>query len=1305
MTSGLNEGQRSRLERLIGRARVLLEADLASQASGRFGIDTDGSVADEASLRLDPTGLADRRDIVAVVAHLRSEGDSPREAVARLLREAVFTNLNRLVAIRIAEALGLLPPSLAEGDRSQGYRDVAELTPLLGANGYWIYLTLCADELAGDVPALFDPRNPLLPLTPSPAALRDLVGLFADPENADLWTAPDCLGWCYQFFNTSDERGAMREASQAPRDSRELAVRNQFFTPRYVVDFLVQNSLGRRLLDADPSSPLIDDLPLLVDPPTERGRPVELRDVAVLDPACGSGHFLLAAYDLLERAWQHEGVAPRDAAPHIIRSLWGIDIDPRCAQVASAALLFRARRARPEGVLPRPNIICARSLPSTATGLEELLQKLPRIQAALVRTLSDALEDAPVLGPLLRVEERIESEIRASIAGTAHGHLAAAVTQTQIEHLQNELLVGLEAVADATTATPAERMLAAEAGDAVRFVTALLRRYDAVLQNPPFGEPVATTKTYLKETYPWIPKRDCNLLAAFVGRGLELCLPGVGYVGAITSRAAMFVRTFEAWRRDVLLAHRLVAFADLGYGVMENAGVEAAAYAIGHRRQRDATTSRTCRTLPAREARQATFINLLKENDRPAALAAAVVAKRRGESDPRVFDVSQDEFDAVPGSPVAYSMSPLIRRLFTECPSVEGTAGDVRQGLATSDDFRFVRAFWEIHPSNIALTRTETRASKRWVPFAKGGEYSPFWADIHLVVDWENDGERIKAEVNRKYPYLNGNVDWVVKNQGYYFRPGLTWPLRTNSGFGVRILRAGVIFGHKGPAVIPTTDTALVLGLLTGRLARACIGAVVAAGEVTGGGAPRSYEVGLVQILPWIARIAGDSEISLLASRVAETKRQTDVADEVSRLFLAPAVLPYILAGSRLEDAAAESAAVAGEGHLRILKLTYEIERRVHNHAELDATAEGDLDTEVGPHPASYREGHLDGQELRHLLEDAIGGIAKRFIEQRGGSSAIAKLAYFADRRLELIAHGLELPPSQIEGFRRKEGILPTGTLAEAAARILSYLVGAGVGRWDLRAAGAPEPPLGDLFDPVPIYPPGMLLDRGRPARLTPSGYEFDLPPEQVLLDQPGHPWDIVERVRTAAALLVADTEAVLGDVMKHLRGRNLRDHLRKHFFKNHLTRYTKSRRKAPIYWPLYVPSGVWGVWVYAPSLTRETLFAVETAATARLNAAGSEISRLRSEQQIGQGGRAPGRLADLLEAEEHLAEELRSFRNEAARIAALGWVPDSDDGIVLCAAPLADLFPAWVDARRERQNLRAGKYPWATVAKWADAL
>ena len=749
MTDALTADQRSKLGRLIGRGRVLLEHDLATQASGRFGIDQDGAVAAESTLRLDEAGLAVRREIVEVVEYLRSEGDSAHDAVARLLREAVFTHLNRLVAIRIAEALELLPESLAQGDRSQGYRDVRELAPPLATdetNGYWTYLRLCGDELARDVPNLFDPRNPLLALSPSPTALDNLVELFADSSATDLWTAPDCLGWTYQFFNTAEERRAMREASQAPRDSRELAVRNQFFTPRYVVDFLVQNSLGRRLLDAEPTSPLIEDLNLLVDPPIDKGHPVELQDVAVLDPACGSGHFLLAAYDLLERAWQRNGVPPSDAAEHIVRSLWGIDVDPRCAQVAAAAILLRARRSQPTGFLPRPNIACARSLPATSTGFEETLGHLGAPHQDLIKILAQVLEDAPLLGPLLRVQEAMDAEIRASITGSSHGGLAEAIDPKVIEETQNELLTGLKAVANAITATPAERLFAASASDAVRFVIALLQRYDVVLQNPPFGEPIPETKAYLKAAYNWIPHQDCNLFAAFVGRGLELCRPGVGYVGAITSRTGMFLKSFEAWRKTILLGHHLVTLADLGDDVMEQALVEAAAYVLGNKRKAP--------------KRQTTFIRLLKDTNRASELATAVKAHRSREWNNRIVEASLEELGTIPGSPIAYWISPAIRRLFTNNPSIEGLAGDVRTGLTTGYDFRFVRAFWEVNPSDIARSRKETKLGKNWVPFAKGGEYSPYYADIHLVVNYGTDGRSLRAYTGS-----------VIRNPQYYFRP------------------------------------------------------------------------------------------------------------------------------------------------------------------------------------------------------------------------------------------------------------------------------------------------------------------------------------------------------------------------------------------------------------------------------------------------------------------------------------------------------------------------------------------------------
>lgn len=1279
MTDALDADQRTTLERLVTKARRVLEDDLFDRASGRYGIDPDGTIAEESALHLDPTALAQRRELVEVVEHLRSEGDDAPGAVQRLVREATFTHLNRLVAIRIAEALGLLPPTLANGQASQGFRDLLELVPSLAdddTGGYWTYLRLCGDELAGDVPALFDPRNPLLALAPSPRALDDVVELISAPDAADLWLAPDCLGWVYQFFNTTDERRALRQESAAPRNSRELAVRNQFFTPRYVVDFLVQNSLGRRLLDADPTSPLLDELPLLIDPPVGSGEPLELSEVSLLDPACGSGHFLLAGYDLLERAWHHAGIDAATAAPAIVRSLWGIDIDPRCAQVAAAAITFRARRSCPDGPLPRPNVVCARGLPATATGLDDVLEALPDRARRLVRAISDAMADAPELGSLLKIEDRLATEVRAAAFGGAGGagSLAEELPEETLQSLEDQLLAGLRRVADAATATPAERLLAAEADDAVRFLSALQRRYDAVCMNPPFGEAVPSTKEYLKAAYPWIPTKDYNLLAAFVGRGVDLCKPG-GYVGAITSRAGLFLKTFEAWREDVLLDHALVALADLGHGVMEQAMVEAAAYVVG-----------AAKPVPGHRA---AFVRLLKDVDRPRGLRDAIAASRRGEHDHRVYEVAVDDFEAIPGAPLAYWMGAGIRRLFTDQPALEGHGADVRVGLQTGDDFRFVRAFWEVDPDRIARSRDETRSGRRWVPFAKGGEYSPYWADIHLVVNYGNDGQELRD--------FSGSV---IRNPQYYFRPGLTWPERTTSGFGPRILPSGCVFSHVGHGFFPAGNPWPAICYLKSRLVDALLLASLGSGEETKSGSPaKRYSVGSVQRLPWIEGIASSPTLEEAGRHIVELTRQRDRGDETTRSFHVPDVLAGLLRGQSLSEAAEDlvrrdSARAAG-----ILAHSVAAEREIHSLASLGPDAVAYLDEEVGRHPATYEAGKIDEARFARLYEAPIDAVIDEVISEKGGSRAIANLTFFADRRLEVLAHAFERPVDQLIALRDKLSLLPPEEPARSATDLLSYLVGVAFGRWDARigAGRAPAPDLPPPFEPVPLYAPGALAGRD-PA--------VGVPGDGILLDQPGHRWDIEVRIDEVAKYLFGGgADAVLSDAVGALGRRGVRDYLRRAFFRAHLSKYSKSRRKAPIYWPLYVPSGSWGLWAYAPALRRETLFAIARHAAQRLDHAEAEIRRLVRERESGGAGRSDRAVANALAAEESLAEELRRFRDEAERIAGLGWEPDLDDGIILCAAPLADLFPAWRDAAAARRDLKAGKYDWATVARWADQL
>jgi len=1268
LSAALSSEQRTLLEKLVQNGRAWLEDDLASTLAGRYGIDPDGRIEAETQLTLTNAEATVRADLVEIVDHLRSDGENQAGSVDRLVREAAFTHLNRLVAVRVAEAIGLVPETIAQGTASGGFRDFSEIAPTIATTEWGrfaAFVGLCADELAADVPALFDPRNPLLELEPTEAALERVVNSLGNLDEA-IWAAPDALGWVYQFFNTGEERRQMRDGSAAPRNSRELSVRNQFFTPSYVVDFLVQNGLGAHLATGYPD--LADDLPMLVETPTER-RDIDLDEVSVLDPACGSGHFLLGAYDVLEKAWQLAGVDPAAAAPRIVSSLWGVDIDPRVTQIAQAAVIFRARRYCREGELPRPNIVCARALPA-GSEVDKFVAGLPTHVGRAVRAIAEELVDAPVLGPLLKVEERLSREARDVFGtGVVEGTLAESAAGDMAE---SAILDALSAIADAATSSAAERLFAAEAGDAVRFVEAMTRRYTAVLMNPPFGEPVASTKEYLRSAYPWLPKFE-DLLAAFVGRGLELSQPHVGTCGAITSRAGLFLTTYEKWRREVLLGNRISALADLGFGVMEQALVEAAAYVLQRRRSEGAGT----------------FIRLLKERDRPAALRDAVSSRRLGRYDARVFDLQLAKLEQIPGVPLAYWMSDSIRSVFAELAQVEGAGGTVRQGLATSDDFQFVRAAWEVDPEKIGYERDDFSRACRWAFFAKGGEYSPFWADVHLLVQWGANGEAIKFEVDRKYPYLNGNVSFVVKNESFYFRKGLTWPRRTNSGLGMRLLPKGVVFADKGCAYFPSTDPFAALGWLRSRLAQAMIDAMVAAGgETSSGGASRSYEVGLVQKLPWLQV----PELGPVADRLARRRAVKDERDEVTRRFVSPAALNDDTLEGILEQ--------LSDGQLA--------DDLAAQHAGLDEAGTSYLDDEIGPFPLSYPESDRMDDRIDELFRRPIAKVIGELLEQRGGSRAIANLTFVADRRIEVIAHGLQVSPVSIARVVRERQLVAPGATEDRAFRLLSYLVGVAFGRWDVRLGRQPDlasVPTDLLAAPVRHAPGTLLSEAARPPDAPPEGYPITLPAVGVMLDQPAHSLDLAAAVSSAANAYWG-SEQPLADALAVLQKKgNVAGYLRTQFFKQHLAMYSMSRRRAPIYWQLQVPSKAWGIWLYYPGLTRETLFAVVKEVEQRQRLAHQQVAHLQRESETGGGGRKASELAAELDAERRLAVELEAFRAEIDRIANLGWAPDLDDGAILNAAPLADLFPAWKDAAAYRKELRAGKHSWATVARFAGRL
>ncbi|MGO3847428.1 MAG: Eco57I restriction-modification methylase domain-containing protein [Pseudoalteromonas prydzensis] len=412
---------RNRLNRFVADSRGILAAEFTRQLQATYGMNpATGEVADINSL----AGLTPHQQETAqllrdtfehyLAANDHTKGKSKEKesrlaALDRIVREQAFTVLNRLAALRMSEARGFLTESLANGYDSKGFQLFHRIAGTsLGETGeaYTHYLFSIFDEFALDLSVLFDRFAAQGRLFPSTPVLLELLALINDDEVAPLWREDETIGWIYQYFNSQEERKKMRDASQAPRNSRELAVRNQFFTPRYVVEFLTDNTLGRIWYEMTKGqTKLISECEYLVKRPNEiflsedEQAPVQEateglsqeellkqtvyiehralkdpRDIKMLDPACGSMHFGLYSFDLFERiyeeAWDIELAQGADCfarennqepltqsysdkaeflihVPRLIieNNIHGVDIDPRAVQVAGMSLWQRAHNS------------------------------------------------------------------------------------------------------------------------------------------------------------------------------------------------------------------------------------------------------------------------------------------------------------------------------------------------------------------------------------------------------------------------------------------------------------------------------------------------------------------------------------------------------------------------------------------------------------------------------------------------------------------------------------------------------------------------------------------------------------------------------------------------------------------------------------------------------------------------------------------------------------------------------------------------------------------------------------------------
>lgn len=703
-----------------------------------------------------------------------------------------------------------------------------------------------------------------------PRATADVAALVKHLRSAPIrsvWRDPYNLGRAYQYFLEGDLEmfrnrggGLVTEALLGPR--------TQQFTDRWIVEFLVHNTIGRVWLAMHPDSRLTRKLPYLVPTaePTREDTARSVKDIKILDPACGTMNFAFPAFDLLSRMYREELAyagqpgwptrrpvdRPEDIPLAILtHNLFGVDLDYRPLVLAAVALFVHA--GMPDGF--KPNLAVADSL------------------------VRDTLWAG---SPLL---------------------------------------------------------------DA---------RYDVILLNPPYldnRDYSPSIRRVMRRNY---PRSGRNLYSAFLERSLAMLKPS-GRLGTITPQTFMFISSLEPMRRWLTHQATIESLVHTGLNTFDDATVDCAFYVL-----------RAGVPQPSSDG-HGHFFRLIDPTTPTAKAKSLREAIRRlqavgNDADERVFRARQADFAQVPGSPWVYWITPDIRSVFQRLPSL-AERGEIKQGLATTDNFRFVRFWWEL--GNGAVARTcrslaqAQRTGRKWFAYAKSGGFNTWYSSPEYAVNWADDGREIKAEIVRRYPYLKGKWQWVAKNTGYYFRPGLSYSYLTSRRFSARIMPAGCIFDVAGSAVF-ADDPLLTLAVLNSGLCRFLLGLI---------NATVNFQIGDLARLP--VPTTSSARLDACVRRAVAIEKLMETFEETSPDFIAPA--PW---NGRAE--------ICRRMEGELVAIEKEIDGEIYALYGLRGRDVSLIERAAG---GSSREPSVDVAELAHRwVSYALGIVVGRFTPGRGKS-------------------------------------------------------------------------------------------------------------------------------------------------------------------------------------------------------------------------------------------------------------------------------------------------------------------------------
>lgn len=813
----------SLLKRFATEARTKVKQGVALMMS-QWGFDDNGEVKEEPILLQGGTLF---RQQVIEGEHIFYQWQNlhsriQQEGLQQVYEEVAYTWFNRMIAIKVLSKNGLLEPYLdytsSEGHPITGIVEQARrgIFPCMSEatkrkvieiiddhNRDAELLALLITEVCHNTPILSqcfgrlnDYTELLFPRTI--AAQGNLLDMLNDDKciTDEDYRQPELIGWLYQFYiaERKDEVFAQfKDKKKASKD--DIPAATQIFTPNWIVKYMVQNSLGRIYLDNTPRSRLASQWKYLITPAEgyspEQHRP-EIKDaeeLTCIDAACGSGHILVEAFDLLYGIYEEQYASPREACEAIFtHNLVGIDLDTRAKQLAMFALLMKACSYVPEmadcRVMPR---VFDMPDPLSDEVMKELRDSLPHFflgeKEQVVKETIEALK-------VLQIAPELGSIMQLNLSDSTRYAIERALERP-----------------DSNKFPYAPQL---------HLALALTRKYAAVVMNPPYMGRKNMNPTLAKYVEKHYPEGKADLFSSFIIAQANMTKIG-GIYANITPPSWLFLPSYEALRRNIISHHSIHSLLHLSRGVF-GADFGSTACVIQNLNNHSSVgsyfklVSRTFQEFKEEHLR-VLFENVLKDNTFKFAFSLYTKEIKQILSNPdgdRIYypNISQQEFSKIPGSPIAYWVSEKMKETFTKNLSLSAVANPC-VGLQTADNDRFLRAWFEVDFHYIGLDLDNainaSQSKKKWFPCNKGGELRKWYGNQLEVIDWENDGKRIKSFAGA-----------VIRNEETYYKETIGWNMVSSKGIAFRYYPKGFILNNASCSY-PCDNLVGALGLLNSK--------------------------------------------------------------------------------------------------------------------------------------------------------------------------------------------------------------------------------------------------------------------------------------------------------------------------------------------------------------------------------------------------------------------------------------------------------------------------------------------------------